>query len=401
MGLSSLNPWRGLRGLPSDVWIVFATTLVNRAGTMVLPFLVLYLTHLGYPAATAGFALTAYGFGGLVSAPASGWLSDRVGGLRVMQASLFLSGALLLLLPMVRALPLVFGLIVAWSVVAEAVRPASLAAIMAATPAAHRKAAIALNRLAINLGMSVGPAVGGFLAVASFPLLFVVDGVTSVAAALLLTAVLWKRARPAPEAVPTVHGPSSGVLRHPRMLAFLLGMFLIGSVFLQNDAAFPLFLVRDLGLPASFFGLTFVLNAALIIVLEVPLNLATAHWTHRRALVLGALLLAAGFGGLALTSGRLSVAVTVVAFTFGEMILFPVSAAYVAELAPPDRRGAYVGAYWMVFGLAMMVGPWAGTVFMERFGATALWTAVGACGVCAAAVLWVVATRPAIQPARP
>ena len=75
-----MNPWRGLRGLPADVWIIFATTLVNRVGTMVLPFLALYLTQrLGYPPGLAGFALTVYGVGGLISAPVAGRLSDRVG----------------------------------------------------------------------------------------------------------------------------------------------------------------------------------------------------------------------------------------------------------------------------------------------------------------------------------
>jgi predicted MFS family arabinose efflux permease len=159
-------------------------------GTMVVPFLVLYLTeHLGFAVATAGLVLSVYGVGSLVSAPIAGRLCDTVGALRVMQGSLFLSGLLFLLFPLARSAAPVLALAFALAVIAEATRPASLAALTEGIPPEQRKAAIALNRLAINLGMSVGPAVGGFLAMASFPLLFVVDGVTSLVAGLALTAM--------------------------------------------------------------------------------------------------------------------------------------------------------------------------------------------------------------------
>jgi predicted MFS family arabinose efflux permease len=95
-----MNPWRGLRDLPKEIWILAAATLVNRAGTMVLPFLVLYLTRtLGITPAHAALALTVYGVAALLTMPVAGRLSDRVGPLVVMKASLLLSGVLLLLFP--------------------------------------------------------------------------------------------------------------------------------------------------------------------------------------------------------------------------------------------------------------------------------------------------------------
>src|SRR4051812_40190092 len=93
------NPYRGLRGLPADVWIIFATTIVNRAGTMALPFMVLYLTrHLGVTASVAGLAISAYGIGGLITAPLAGRLADRVGPFTVMRASLAFTGVVLLII---------------------------------------------------------------------------------------------------------------------------------------------------------------------------------------------------------------------------------------------------------------------------------------------------------------
>ncbi|HEX2092525.1 MAG TPA: MFS transporter, partial [Longimicrobiaceae bacterium] len=336
--------------------MVSGATLVNRMGTMALPFLVLYLTqHLGYSPKSAGLVMTAYGVGGLVSSPLAGWLCDRVGALRVMSTALFLSGVLYLLYPLLHEPEAVLALTVLLAVVAEAVRPASLVALTGAIAPEQRKAAIALNRLAVNLGMSVGPAVGGFLATASFPLLFMVDGTTSLLAGSILAATLWRtgpRAQAADAATivaEAVLAPplSAGVLRDGRMLVYLTGVFLIAVVFLQHEAALPLFLVRDLGLRESFYGLTFAVNTLLIVLLEVPLNLAMAHWPYRRALVLGALLVAAGFGGMALVAGPWGVMATVLIWTFGEMIFFPTSATYVADMAPPARRGAYMGAYTM------------------------------------------------------
>jgi MFS family permease len=171
------------------------------------------------------------------------------------------------------------------------------------------------------------------------------------------------------------------------MLVFLSGLFLLGVVFLQHEGALPVYLVNDLGLPTSFYGMIFAINTVMIVLLEVPLNLAMAHWPHRRALVLGAALCAAGFGALVLASGPVGVILTVVVWTFGEMIFFPVSATYASELAPPGRQGAYMGAYSMSWGLAFTVGPAMGTAVLDRFGAAALWSAMLAVGLASAGIM--------------
>src|SRR4029077_2160311 len=95
-----MNPWRGLKNLPREVWLLSAATLVNRAGTMVLPFLVLYLTRtLGITPAHAALSLTVYGIAALITMPVAGRLTDIVGPVAVIKASLFLSGVLLFLSP--------------------------------------------------------------------------------------------------------------------------------------------------------------------------------------------------------------------------------------------------------------------------------------------------------------
>jgi len=397
MSVSSMNIWRSLRGLPRDVWIVAIASLVNRAGTMVLPFLVLYLTRqLGFSAPRAGFALAVYGAGSIISAPLAGKLSDLIGPLPIMRVSLIGTGLLLLIFPFVESYEVVIALTLAWAIVSEAFRPANLAMIAEIVPPEQLKPAYALFRLAINLGMSIGPAAAGFIAAHSFAWIFVVDGVTTLAAGAVLLATPIRggtRARRGKDLPASTGDGLPSLLADRRMLLFLAALFLVGIVFFQHEGPLSLFLVQDLALSPAFYGMLFTVNTLLIVFVEVPLNAATANWPHRRGLSIGAFLFAAGSGLFALASGPAMVIFAIIVWTFGEMLLFPQASAYVAEIAPPERRGQYMGAYSLAFSIAFAVAPWAGTVTFSELGAKALWIGVFAIGGIAAAMMLFVTTE--------
>ena len=392
--LLTLNPYRGLRGLPADVWIIAATTLVNRAGMMALPFLVLYLTkEIGVSVSVAGLAISVYGVGGLVTAPMAGRLADRIGPYAVLRASLALTGIVLLIIPLTKSFPVILALTFLWAVVADATRPATMSALTGSTPPEKRKAAIALNRLAINLGMSIGPAVGGFLAVVSFPLLFVVDGVTSLSAAVLLTVLLART----PHTLPTQVASARLDIRRNRfalpavwsdrpLMLFLATALLVNIVFAQHQGAMPLYLVRNLHYRESFYGGLFVLNTLIIVAIEVPLNVAMAQWRLPIAIGLATMLIAVGFGGLGLATTTIPIAITVVIWTFGEMIFFPTAVAYIAELAPAGKTGEYMGMFSGVMSLALIIGPWLGAFLLERAGPRMTWATMFMLGAAGAAL---------------
>jgi MFS family permease len=155
--------------------------------------------------------------------------------------------------------------------------------------------------------------------------------------------------------------------------------------------------VRDLHYRESFYGILFAVNTLLIVLLEVPLNLAMERWSHRWTLVLGAALFAIGFGSMAVLHSVPGLLFAAVIWTFGEMIAMPASGAYVADIAPPGRAGQYAGAYAATFSLAILVGPWAGTIALERLGGTLLWSGVFVVGVLGAVVLGFTRERPASQ----
>jgi MFS family permease len=388
---SRLNPWRGLNGLPREVWLLFATNLINRAGMMVLPFLVLYLTReLHFTPGQAGLGLALYGGSAIVAGPISGWLSDRIGALPIMRASLLLSGTVLLLFPLARTRAAVYTVTVVWAACAELFRPASLAAITHAVAPDQRKSAYALNRLAINLGMSIGPALGGFLATISFRAMFVVDAATTIVAGLVLTATSWRIATGgSSDRGDSLYqqGEAKGLLRDTRLLIFLSASILIGIVFYQHESALPLYLVQYLNQSPAFYGTLFTINTLLIVALEVPLNMATSHWPNSWALFIGCMLFAIGFGALAVVSSATGVLITVVVWTFGEMMLFPAMSAHLGDIAPENERGAYMGAYSMSLAVALAFGPWIGVQLLASLGPLGVWSVMFVLGALAAVLM--------------
>jgi MFS family permease len=371
-----MNPWRGIGRLPKELWVLYGTTLINRMGTMGLPFLIVYLTQgMGYSAAQAGFVMTVYGASSLLASPFSGRLSDIIGPLRIMKMSLWFTGVALILFPFAHSYWLIIVATMCWSVVSEAFRPASLSIISDLVHPEQRKLAFSVNRLAVNVGMGIGPAVGGFLILYSFPLIFWVDGIASLIAASILTFVVIQQPRHQSEPE-TQREVWSVILRDKRLLIFVGCLFPVFVTFFQYFSTFPYVCIHELSLAPSDYGLFFTVNTTLIILIEVPLNVAMSRWSHRHSMVLGALLVGLGFGGMLFTSGFLSVALTVVIWTFGEMIFLPSASAYVADIAAPERRGAYMGVYQMVGNASFAVSGWFGMKFLESFGSSILWGTV-------------------------
>ena len=369
-------------GIPREVWLLAGALLVDRAGTMVLPFLSLYLTRdLGMTAVRAGQIIGCFGIGSMVGSYLGGWLSDKIDPLRVQQLSLFSSGVGFLVFTQLETFAALATGVIVLAALADAFRPALMVAVARFSPPAASARSFALIRLAANLGMAIGPAIAGVLAVYGYAWLFVGDALTCWAAAIMLL-VTFKGA----SGHPPDNGdddPSRG--RSPwsdgPFLVLLLLVCLLAMAFFQVWSTMPLYLRTSYGLSERGIGLLLALNALLIVLAEMMLIRAVEHADRMRMVGLGAFLVCVGLALLPLGPALLVAVGSMVVLTVGEMLSLPFTNTVVAERAGTAATGRYMGAYTLAFSTAFVIGPIAGTAVYQHLGPEALWYGIGAVGV--------------------
>lgn len=373
-----------LRALPPAAWILFGGTFINRFGTFVIPFLILYLTRIGFTSAQAGMAVGAYGLGHLIAASIGGHLADRMGRRNTIVLSMFGSAAAMLALSQARSYAAIVALTCITGSLSELYRPASYALVGDLVAEEHRVVAFGVYRFAVNLGFAAGPATAGFLADHSFALLFVGDAATSIVYGLIALIAL-------PHGLRTyVKSERSGealrvALRDRPYIIFLLATLCITIVDFQMGSTFALH-VKSLGFPSRAYGLLISTNGLLIVLFELGITQWTRRFPPRPMIALGYLLAGLGFALTGIARTLPALAATVIVWTLGEMVSSPVAGAYAVQLAPEQYRGRYMGLLMMMWSLGMVIGPSAGTLLFERNPA-ALWTACGALGVIGASLM--------------
>jgi len=370
------------RGLPAPVWRLSIGLFVNRSGTMVLPFLSLYLVRkLGFDVGAAGMALAAFGLGSVAGSYAGGVIAGRVGTLRVQVWSLALGGAGFLLLSQLRSfLVVTAGMFVA-SAISDAFRPACITAIVEASTPELRPRAMGLMRLAANAGIAVGPAVGGLLAGIDYGWIFVGEAVTCWAAAVWLSWSMRGESAAGASTRPAPAADAGSLWRDGRFLGFLGMMLLMALVLYQVFTTFPLYLTSAYGLSEVQVGLVFAFNAALIVAFEMVLIKLLEHRRPELVQGVGLFLMCAGFGLLPFGRGFAYAALTIMVWTVGEMLSLPFSNVLVTEYAGAGRAAAAIGMYSAVFSVALILAPIVGLGIYERFGGDVLWTVAGLVGI--------------------
>jgi MFS family permease len=387
-----MNPYKGLKDLPHDMWALFFTSLINRSGTMVIPFLALYLTQkIGVTPTEAGTALLVYGAAAFIAAPLTGKLSDKISSIKVMKFALYGSGVLFFIYSFIEDYNWILVATFVLAAVNEAFRPANLSLITEIVTPTQRRMAFALNRLAINAGMSIGPVIGGFLTLIDYHYLFYANAFASIAAGIYFSSVKWSSLsseKQEDESSEQKLQVKFAILKDKYFLFFLFAVIPANLVFFQHLGALPLYIVDDLGYTTAAFGLFGSINTVLIIIAEVPLNNWMNNVSYKKTLMLGALFAGIGFGGFAISTTTIPLVIAIIVFTIGEMIFFPVTASYTSEIAPADRRGEYMGYYQMTFSFAFSAGPWLGTFVYENYGSVILWSGALVFGLITTALMF-------------
>jgi len=358
-------------GLSKEVWLLSLIMLVNRSGTMVLPFLTLYLTgpDMNRSLSDAGFVMALFGLGSVLGAFIGGKLSDRSGFHRVQLFSLLFGGILFIVLGQIKSYHLICVFTFLLSLVNESFRPANSSAIAYFSRSQNRTRSYSLNRLAINLGWAVGASMGGLVAAYNYELLFWIDGITNLFAAALFYFLF----RPAgdkskPKETEHLSNVNHSAYRDKYYILFIVLVSLFAMGFFQLFTTVPNYMRDELKLNEPFIGGIMAINGLIIVLIEMVLIYHLEKKNRNMDLIiLGLVLCALAFPIMLLPGPSKLVALgMILMMTIGEIITMPFMNTYWTLRSNDSNRGQYAALYTMAWGFSQVVGPYVSARIVEE-----------------------------------
>jgi predicted MFS family arabinose efflux permease len=379
-----INSFRGFR---REIWILTLITFINRAGTMVLPFLSKYLKEdLDFSYGEVGWIMVCFGLGSMLGSYLGGKLSDSIGFYKVMVFSLFVSGLLFFALQFITSFA---GLCVAMFVimtVADMFRPAMFVSLGAYAKPENRTRALTLVRLAVNLGFAAGPALGGLIIMnIGYHGLFWVDGASCIVAISIFWILVKEKKKVVDSSVFVDELPVKSVYKDRPFWVFLIVSFITAMIFFQLFTTLPLYHQEQYGLTEFQTGLLMTLNGFLIFLLEMPIvNYFDRKKVNKVKIVLfGSLCMALSFYVLLINVWAGVLLINILFLTFGEMFAFPFSNSFALSRAPRGQEGRYMAFYTMSFSLAHIMSSKTGMEVIAHFGYQVNWMVMGTLGLVA------------------
>ncbi len=380
-------------GLSKEVWWLALITLINRAGAMVIPFLSLYLTDdLFFSLEQVGWIMTSYGLGSFFGAWLGGKLSDYIGYYKVILGSLLLTGASFLIVQYFSSfwsICISFFVLIA---IADAARPAFFVALSAYSKPENKTRSLTFIRLAINLGFSAGPALGGIIITSiGYHGLFWVDGITCIIAGLVMTQTLHpKKARELDKEV-IINNPIPAY-RDGIYIIFLIALALFGFIFVQYFSTVPLYYKEVHELSEEKIGLLLAMNGALIFFFEMPLiaYLEKTSISKVGNVINGLIFTGISFVLFLVTPWSGILVIGMIIATLGEMVAFPFGNAFALDRSKKGRQGAYMGLYSMSFSVAHIFGHNSGMQLIDNYGYDNSWVFMAIIAGIGTALLFIV-----------
>jgi len=383
-------------GLHKDVWSLALIYLVNRSGEMVIPFLSIYLTtQLGFSKTQSAIVLCCFGIGAIMGSNLGGRLSDKIGNFKVMALSLAGMGVTFISIVFFTGFyPLCFWMILV-GLVASMFSPAAFSAVSMWGNPDNKTRGYSLLRLAINLGISIGPALGGFFAFKyGYHWLFVLDGVTCFIALATLFYVLGHRNFKYDKTKPKVKETSSPY-SDGTLLLFLFFNLINMVAFFQILFAVPVYFKEELLMDEWLIGAFFTANGLLILFLEMPI----VHHIERankyfKPLAWGAILIGIAYLSLSIFDNPI---IAIISYSLlvgiGEVINFPLIPSLAMRRSDEHNQGKYMGVVSMMFAMAFLLAPISGLPIIEYIGFEMYWYIAASFSIVSGLGLWVIRKR--------
>lgn len=359
-------------GINKDIWTFAAMMLINRLGTLILPFLTLYTTQeLGWSKIDAGTATMSFGVGSLAGALIGGYLTDKIGYYRTMMISLFTASGFFYSLQFVSDFYLLCGLLFMSSMMSDLLRPALMTGITYFTNKKTQTRAVSLMRMAFNLGISIGPAIAGLLIEQyGYSLIFTVDALTCLCAGGFLVLFVTNVNKHKKKDISPTAIPSRSPYKDIKFMMFMFFSFCMLVSFFQMLFTVPLFMTEELGYTEKHVGYFYGVNGMLIFLTEMPL----VHYLEQRYDNFKVMTFGAWMIGLAILififplPSIVLIGFYAVFVSYGEIVNFPFIASTSMDRANDDNIGQYMSVNTVMFSMSLIVAPILGTAILEGYG---------------------------------
>mgnify|MGYP003603756204 CR=1 FL=1 len=375
------------RGFRREIWILTLVTFINRAGTMVLPFLSKYLNddlHFSLP--QIGNILVCFGLGSMVGSWLGGKLSDKIGFYKIMIFSLFVSGLMFFGLQYITSYIGLCISIFIIMVVADMFRPAMFVSLNVYAKPENRTRALTLVRLAVNLGFAAGPALGGLIIMnIGYKGLFWADGATCIIAILTFWLLVKEKKKPAEskEEKALLEASRESVFKDKPFWIFLFMCVITGVLFFQLFTTIPLYHKIQFDLNELQTGLLLTLNGVLIFFLEMPIvsYIERNKLDKVKIVSIGCFLMAISMFLMLLNFWVGILIIMMLFMTVAEMFAFPFSNSFAMSRAPKGHEGRYMAIFTMSFSAAHVLSAKIGMGIVDIFGYQMNWLFMGILGL--------------------
>lgn len=372
------------KGLSRESWMLALVMLINRAGSMVLPFLGVYMTdHLKFSIENTGIVLSFFGIGSVIGSWLGGYITDKIGEYKVQYMSLLLSVPLFCLIPVFKTEVGVAAIILLQSIISDAFRPANSVAITKYAKPENITRAFSLNRMAVNLGFSIGPALGGILSAISYEFLFFSNSLAALSAGILYIIFFRKRnkiarlkAKKVKEAVEIKKENSP--YRDGKFLIYCFFCMLFSICFFQLFSTLTIFYKDTAKLSQQNIGYILGYSGFLIVLLEMGfVQIAEKYFSLAVTMLLGTFICGFSYAMMAFDYSIITLIISMTLLCIGEIWTLPFMSTITALRSGKNNKGAYMGLNGISFSVAFIVTPYLGTLIAEKFGFNVLWIGTG------------------------
>jgi MFS family permease len=381
---------------PKPFWVLMGATVIDQIGSfMVFPFFALFMTkQFGVGMTEVGVLFAVFTITGILGSILGGALADKFGRKSMVLYGLFISGLSSITIILVEDLTLFYVVAAFVGLLGNIGGPARQAMIADLLPEAQHAEGYSIFRVAFNISATVGPMIGGLMAVRSFDLLFIGDAVLSVITAIIVF-ILLPETKPnsdsdvAEESIAQSVGGYSRVFKDTSFMLFVMVSVLIASVYLQLNSALPVFL-RDMhGLPPIYYGGLLSMNAAIVVFFQFWLTRKISRYPPLIMAAIASLFYGVGFAMWGFVSGILYFVIAMVIITIGEMIIAPIGQTLAAKFSPDNMRGRYMAVFGFSNAIPNMFVPYFVGLIMDNQDPNWVWYLAGIVGAMAAVgYLW-------------